>query len=153
MARWQPTKAGPRGIRSLYHWAWHQFDRVGALTGGDSPTDPSEPVPPPTPGAHSHYLDNLVNVDTSGKADSDSLTYDASSGNWVPVRRDLDNLTNVDVSTKADRNSLTYDEPSGYWVPELRNRVHIQDTQPADGDSSVGDIWIVAGPSTETATF
>lgn len=78
----RPQPAGPRTLRALYHWVWRGLTGVGESIGGDLPTDPPTPVPPTVPGAHSHYLDNLVNVDIATQAHRNSLSLDTATGLW-----------------------------------------------------------------------
>jgi hypothetical protein len=106
MADWSPQPAGPKTIRAFYHWIWAQLKGVGGAIGGDFPTDPPEPVPPPEPGAHSHYLENLINVGIPSKEHRDSLSYDESTGYWEAEDR---SKTHVQLTTPIDNESTTGD--------------------------------------------
>ena len=106
---YRPNPAGPKTIRSLYHWVWAGLVDLGAGIGGDQPTDPPTPVPPPEPGSHSHYLDNLVNVDIPVKLNRDSLNFDEPTGNWIPENR---SRTHIQLAQPSDAVSSNGD----IWV-------------------------------------
>jgi hypothetical protein len=66
-------------------------------------------------------LDDLTDVDTTGVADGDVLTYDSATGDWLPAAPTggggtLDGLTDVDTTGVADGDVLTYDSGAGEWV-------------------------------------
>jgi hypothetical protein len=82
---------------------------VGGSIGGELPTDPPEPVPPPEPGAHSHYLENLINVGIPSKNHRDSLSYDSATGLWNAGHR---TTTHIQENTPADSGSSVGD----LWV-------------------------------------
>ena len=82
---------------------------MGGSIGGESPTDPPEPVPPPEPGAHSHYLENLINVGIPSKAHRNSLSYDASTGFW---EADARSKTFIQETPPSDADSSVGD----IWV-------------------------------------
>lgn len=69
-------------------------------------------------------LATLTDVDTTGVADGDVLTYDSPSGKWIAAEPTggtgggtLDGLTGVAVYTAMDGDVLTYDAGSGIWIP------------------------------------
>lgn len=64
---------------------WVPVANRGAATTGDVPTLQSDgTVAWVTPSAGALALDGLTDVDTTGVADGDVLTYDSGSGLWVP---------------------------------------------------------------------
>jgi hypothetical protein len=113
---WRPKAAGPKSIRSLYHWIWAQLSEIGIVGGGDLPTDPptpGQPLPPQPLGSHNHYLENLLDTD---------------------------------IASKVHRSSLSYQEATGLWEADSRSKTFIQTTIPADSESSTGDLWVVTAP-------
>ncbi len=67
----QPTRAGPKGIRELYHWVWGQLNEVGKLLGSGESTP------------HLLYGPNQTDVDTTDTLDlGDVLMFDGTV--WVP---------------------------------------------------------------------
>jgi hypothetical protein len=110
---WRPQAAGPKSIRSLYHWIWTQLTDLGVIAGGglpEGPVDPGEPIPPQPPGAHNHYLENLIDVG---------------------------------IPSKEHRNSLSYEESTGFWEADSRSKTFFEEFAPADNESSAGDLWVV----------
>lgn len=65
-------------------------------------------------------LDDLTDVDTSGAADGEVLTYDSGTSSWVPAAAStvaaLDDLTDVDVAAAVTGDRLVYD--GSEWGPE-----------------------------------
>ena len=115
MANWQPTPAGPRNLRELFHWVFEQFKRVGTGLGDEGGTLPPEDAPEAA--AHTHWIDNLANTDVSG------------------------DVTVFAARTNGD--SLVFDGTTGYWVADRRTKVFFQPTEPAL--SNPGDIWFAEG--------
>ncbi len=116
MARWQPDRAGPKNLRSLYHWVWLQLDRVGALLGDEGGGGP--------PG-HVHDHANLLNV---------------TPDQHHPQLHDV--VSHSDVMGVASQNEILRRDGANY-VPDRRTKAHIQLTQPLDGDSLIGDLWVL----------
>jgi hypothetical protein len=63
----------------------------------------------------------ISQLDQSGAADGDVITWDDTAGEWVPAAGggggSLDDLTDVATTGVADGDVLTYDSGSGPWVP------------------------------------
>jgi hypothetical protein len=72
-------------------------------------------------------LDTLSDVDTTGKADGEVLTYDSTSGNWLsePLPApptsvlEIDDLTDVDTTTitPSGGQAMVWDDSTDQWVP------------------------------------
>lgn len=67
-------------------------------------------------------IDVLSDVNTTGKADGDVLTWDDGTNNWVALpptgggATTLDGLTDVTITTAIDHDALVYDEAALTWV-------------------------------------
>lgn len=66
-------------------------------------------------------IDVLSDVNTTGKADGDVLTWDDGTNNWVASTPDqvittLNGLTDVTIVDAVDHDSLIYDELTSSWV-------------------------------------
>jgi hypothetical protein len=66
-------------------------------------------------------IDVLSDVNTTGKADGDVLTWDNGTSNWVASTPDqiittLNGLTDVTISDPVDHDALVYDEATSQWV-------------------------------------
>jgi hypothetical protein len=111
-------------------------------------------------------LDGLSDVDTTGVADLDVLTYDAGTSSWVPAAPSgggattLDGLSDVDTTGVADLDVLTYDAGTSSWVPAapsgggattLDGLSDVDTTGVADLDVLTYDAgtssWVPAAPS------
>lgn len=68
-------------------------------------------------------IDVLSDVNTTGKADGDVLTWDDGTNNWVALpptggggATTLDGLTDVTITAAIDHDSLVYDEAALTWI-------------------------------------
>lgn len=66
-------------------------------------------------------FDQLVDVNMSGVADGDLVTYDATSDTYVPVSRNefvksIEDLDDVDLSDLSDKYVLVYDASTQKWT-------------------------------------
>ena len=62
-------------------------------------------------------LASLTDVDLSGLADTDLLTYDLATTTWVPLARELSSLNDVDTSGASNGDLLQYDSTATEWQP------------------------------------
>jgi len=66
-------------------------------------------------------IDVLSDVNTTGKADGEVLTWDSTSSNWVSeplpfIPSSIDDLTDVTIVDPLDHDALVYDEVAGEWI-------------------------------------
>ncbi len=98
---YRPKPAGPKTLKSFFHYLWRELTSIGDQLGDEGGTLPPDPVP--TPG-HQHWHDNLVNVlpdqhhneiHSLGSHDDvdlithqplkegQSIWYDGKTGQWI----------------------------------------------------------------------
>jgi len=96
-------------------------------------------------------LDTLVDVDTIGKLNGDSLVYDVGSGLWkagsnVPSSLGLNSLTNVTLTTPLVQNEfLRYDGIE--WINDAISVVYIDGIQPVAITGLLDNLVDVVVPS------
>lgn len=71
---WQPDRAGPKDIRSLYHWVWGQLNNVGKIIDeGGGGTTLHEDLTDVTPDQHHAQAHAHNGSDGSGLVDYGDL--------------------------------------------------------------------------------
>ncbi|MFW6226425.1 MAG: hypothetical protein ACOC3V_05660, partial [bacterium] len=70
---------------------------------------------------HGHNLDNLLNVDTTGKSDNNILTWDSSTSKWIVSTMpdsgasELNELTDVSIISPSNGHILKYNLSENRW--------------------------------------
>lgn len=68
-------------------------------------------------------IDTLSDVDTTGKANGETLIWNATSGNWEPGAAGasaLNDITDVNAPAPSDNQVLSWDAATSKWVPDGR---------------------------------
>lgn len=83
-------------------------------------------------------LDDLTDVDTAGVTDGQVLSYEESSGDWIPVSisATLEGLTDTTITTPSQGQVLAYDSTTSKWLNQDGNITPLI----AGEDLSVGDV-------------
>jgi len=109
---WQPKRAGPGNIRELYHWVWGQLNDLGAIVGGNTPSNLHASLTDVTADQHHpqlHDLTSHTDVTIATPLDGQILSYDNGTSQWknVPASSEVDTLDSVTTRGNTTTNAIT----------------------------------------------